>query len=999
MHNGKNNKIRTKILFIILIISIIPLTAITYFFSDNFLKFLTEQSEEHYLTLMEQVSININYDLDRYKKNLDELLLDQSFRSIFYNVQFFSAIEEIKYDNDLGDEVRKKLIRNIDGDINIIQFDRKSILENASIKSTGYSLGQYRVDVNRLIIDPLYISLYENLGKNIIMGCFNKDVLVGYESDKKSVILYPIRDEKRNIIKIIIIILQGDYFINLYSHLTRLNFGTLFITDFIGNVISINHPSIYDYYEYDKNKKSYIEIDQKKQISDNKMMLDDYNNLILDPNILKSPDILEFLVDSGLETPFLKGSKTGKKNVVIKHNNIKYYTVGRVDQRSEMKYVFMIPLYHVVKPATDFIKLIFILSGSLLLALIILIAVINLIFLSPLEKAYTGLEEKNLHFMNLAHEIKTPLTLIKNYLDRYIQKTGLTDDLQVIKQNIYKLERDMVNILDSRKLELGKNLYTMNKSYSFSDILKMKEKLYNESALKKNIEMTFIIKDNLIIQADPLAIDRIINNLIDNAIKYTPNGGKIKVILDEQKDKIEFIVSDTGGGISKYNQKKLFQPYSQIFNQLGSSKGVGLGLFITHSIVKELKGSLSVTSAPDKGTTFTVRFKQAKTPSLIDETMIEDITKTSITTESVCSITHKESNIISGRKNILLVEDNPDLLFYIKTELENVYNIYISENGNTALSALKEIKKPDLIISDVMMPEMDGFQFLEYLSKTPEYKDIPLIFLSAASDHDAKIKAYHQGAVDFISKPFSIDLIIARIDSLINFQVLKKELYEKDKYATLGMLLGGISHEIFNPLLGIYAPLENLELLLEKFDTTNKEKGDRYIKNINDSVIRIENIVKSLKILYYNRDLDTELLNIDDIIKSIIDIFIKKVSDRIKIDVSIDENFKLTGNHGSMTQILVNLISNSIDAILGNGNITIKAITTKKESYLTVSDTGNGIDEKDIDTIFNAFFTTKEVGKGTGLGLYIVKDLVLRMGWKIEVTSKKNSGTTFKITF
>ena len=240
--------------------------------------------------------------------------------------------------------------------------------------------------------------------------------------------------------------------------------------------------------------------------------------------------------------------------------------------------------------------------------------------------------------MNLAHEIKTPLTLIKNYLDRYIQKTGITDDLQVIKQNIYKLERDMVNILDSRKLELGKNIYTMNKNYSFSDILKMKEKLYYESALKKNIEMTFSIKDNLIIQADPLAIDRIINNLIDNAIKYTPNDGKIKVILDEQKDKIEFIVSDTGVGISKYNQKKLFQPYSQIFNQLGSSKGVGLGLFITHSIVKELKGSLSVNSTPDKGTTFTVRFKQAKNPSLIDETITEDITKTSITTESVFSI-------------------------------------------------------------------------------------------------------------------------------------------------------------------------------------------------------------------------------------------------------------------------------------------------------------------------------------------------------------------------
>lgn len=1000
MSKKRNIKIKSKILVIILFITVIPMFTVTYFFSENFFGFLNEQSEEYYLTLMEQVSININYELDKYKKIIDELLLDGDFRRLFFAYQYFTAIEEIRYDNELGNAVRNNLINNIEGDINIIQFDRKSILENKDIKSGSYSLGQYRIDTDRLLVDPLFLYLKENPDTDFLIGSFNKDVIIGFDSDKKSVIVYAVRDDRKNINKLIVVILQTNYFLNLYSHLNKLQFGTLFISDFKGNLLSLNHPSIYDYFDYDRVNRVYIQGNSVKEVNDNKMTLDDYNKLVLDPAVLNYPDILEFLVDSGLETPFLKGTKTGKKNIVINYNNNSYYTVGRVDVRTNMKYVFMIPLYHVTKPVRDFFRLIVILSTSLLAGLIILLVVINMIFLSPLEKAYVGLEEKNLHFMNLAHETKTPLTLIKNYLDRYIEKTELTDELKVIKQNIYKLERDMVNILDSRKLEQGKVIYNMNKDYSFSDFLRMKEKLYKEAALKKNIEIVFDIKDNMIIKTDPLALDRIVNNLVDNAIKYTPEGGSVRVILSEQKDKVEFQVIDSGVGISNENIKKLFKPYSQIFNPLGSSKGVGLGLYITHCVVKEMKGVLTVNSTLGKGSVFSVKFKQVKSPTSVEAINPSDISRIPLVSESIHSVKSDKQEFISGRKTILVLEDNPDLLFYITTELEKDYNVFSAENGNIGLEILPEIKKPDLILSDIMMPEMDGFNFLEFIHNNQKYNDIPLIFLSASSGNDEKIKAFHGGAVDFISKPFSIELLKARIESLINFQILKKELYEKDKYASLGMLLGGISHEIFNPLLGIYAPLENLEVLIEKSENKlNIEKGMRFISNINESVNRIENIVKSLKILYYNRDLNTEDLNVNEIIQSIVQIFNKKISDKIKIEFSVDDGFTVKGNHSSLTQILINLISNSIDAIGDCGYVEIKAVSSKKGNYILVSDNGHGIEEEDLGNIFNAFFTTKEVGKGTGLGLYIVKDLAIRMGWELEVSSKVNVGTTFKIIF
>lgn len=990
--------IRSKIITIILTISIFPVLLTTYFFFQNFLSYQNEQSFEHYLTLMEQVSINVNYELDRYKKNIDDLISKDSFKKLLFVKQFNTALDEIKYDNDIGDEIRKNLIMNIDGDITLIQLDRKSILENSEYKSSTYSLGQYRIDLNRMFIDPLYLDVKENKEKNIAIGIFRKDVLIGYEAEKRSVILYPIRDENNEIKKLIVIILQPEYFVKLYSHLARLKPGTLFVMDFIGNPVSMNHPSSYDYFKYDKAKKIYVS-DDGRNIDNDNMTLDDYNKLVLDPNILYTPQILGYLVDSGLETPLLKGSKTGIKNLIVQYKNTDYFTVGKVDNRTGMKFIFMISQQQVLKPATNFIHVILILSGLIFLALILILTIVNIIFLSPLEKAYIGLEEKNLYFMNLAHETKTPLTLIKNYLSRYIERVGLNDELVVVKQNLDKLERDMINILDARKLEQGKFIYNNLKNTNISELLKVKERLYKETAIKRDIIIQFSIQENIIVKGDPIAIDRIINNLIDNAIKYTPPKGSITITLSEIRDKAEFSVTDTGVGINKKDINRLFKPYSQIFNQLGNAKGVGLGLFITQNIIKELKGSLIVNSIPGMGTTFIVKLKTIKDATDRTYHDYEELSSNTTISTSIYENSLKETKEVSGRSNLLLIEDNPDLLFYIKSSLDEKYNIHYARNGIEASKILLEIKKPDLILSDIMMPEMDGFAFLKLLNENIKYKDIPLIFLSAVSDIDEKIRAYHNGAVDFINKPFSIDLLIARIESLLNFQLLKKELYEKDKYASLGMLLGGISHEIFNPLLGIYAPLENLEKMVETLDEKNKTRSGKYIKNIEDNVKRIENIVKSLKILYYNRNIDTEDIDIESIIKSIIEVFSSKLKSKIHLDYFVDPGFKLIGNHTALTQVLLNLVSNSIDAVPENGEIAIRAENDGKQTFLTITDNGCGIEDENLNNIFNAFFTTKEIGKGTGLGLYIVKDIVLRMGWNIEVYSKLNNGTTFKIIF
>jgi signal transduction histidine kinase len=431
-------------------------------------------------------------------------------------------------------------------------------------------------------------------------------------------------------------------------------------------------------------------------------------------------------------------------------------------------------------------------------------------------------------------------------------------------------------------------------------------------------------------------------------------------------------------------------------------------MFITYGIIKELKGSININSDTNgNGTCFTVRLHMLDNENLKNYHSPTSDSKLLNTTAGNFPIFENYElhlpNPSPEHFNIMILEDNIDLSYYMATSLKDSYNLYFANNGKEGIRLLEEIKKPDLIISDMMMPELDGYEFLNYVSNHDNFKDIPFIFLSAASDSDNKIKAFLSGAVDFIAKPFSIEILKARINALLNYQKIKKELHEKDKYITMGMLLGGISHEIFNPLLGIYAPLENLELLFENIENDSyQQKGLKYIKNIETNIVRIENVVKSLKVLYYNRDFERTKIDLNEILDSIANIFASKMpADKIKFTTIVPNNFQLEANHGVLTQILMNLIKNSIDALdnIENGEIKVEAFVSPKRSYLSVSDNGKGIDKENLDLIFNAFFTTKDVGKGTGLGLYLVKDLANKMGWQIDVSSEVGKGTEFKIFF
>ncbi|MEO6707595.1 MAG: ATP-binding protein [Ginsengibacter sp.] len=374
-------------------------------------------------------------------------------------------------------------------------------------------------------------------------------------------------------------------------------------------------------------------------------------------------------------------------------------------------------------------------------------------------------EQKTNTFINLAHETKTPLTLINNYLEEYISKNIPSEELDIVKRNLDKLSSDIVNLFDLEKFNKGFAFYNHNLVCNFSEILKDSVILFKH--YRSSIEIKSTITDNIFIQADPLSIDRIINNLIENSVKFSNSHSIIEVTLQKDDDTFKFSVKDYGGGIPVDVHAKIFEPYYQITNPKDNTQGMGLGLPIVKKIIDDLNGDIKVISNPKiaPGTEMVISLNQYTVAT--SETFISKVvSKTVAITKDELKI--GETFFDEEKQTILIVEDNITMLNYLFKKLTGKYNTYAALNGNDALKKLKELKTlPDLIITDIMMDKLDGYDFAKIISKSSTYSHIPFIFLSSKAAFNDKLQGLKLGAIDYVSKPFSISELLQKIDSIL----------------------------------------------------------------------------------------------------------------------------------------------------------------------------------------------------------------------------------------
>jgi len=392
------------------------------------------------------------------------------------------------------------------------------------------------------------------------------------------------------------------------------------------------------------------------------------------------------------------------------------------------------------------------------------------------------------YFTNLSHEFRTPLTLISGPLDRVIENNNNAESerfLAIIKRNTHRLLSLIDQLITFRQAEQGFLNLNYTKS-TLGEFLYPTTEAFENYALEKNINFYYKISSpNEEIVIDVEKVERILFNLLSNSFKNTPVQGTISIdasiIFKENIKSIKIDVIDTGKGIPKENLKNIFERFYQLGNQDGNVSGGGIGLSFCKSLVDLFSGSISVKSKPNKETRFRVVIPSSKIEEVeIDEDSVKKSFIKNWVPVQIKNLEENNGKVKSKKKHsILVVENEIDIQNFLKSALSNSYNVTIANNG---LEALEEIKKTEFstVISDVMMPEMDGFELCKIIKANPETCQLPVLLLTALGDNADLIKGLEFGAEEYISKPFSLKHLELRLKKLIENNLKIKDYFSKN---------------------------------------------------------------------------------------------------------------------------------------------------------------------------------------------------------------------------
>jgi len=395
-------------------------------------------------------------------------------------------------------------------------------------------------------------------------------------------------------------------------------------------------------------------------------------------------------------------------------------------------------------------------------------------------------EEKFQFFTNISHEFRTPLTLIINpIVDIFQDKSlNLPQEVrikhQIIHKNAERLTRLINELMDFRKLE-GDKISLKASKFDIVSYVKDLAIYFNEDASQKNIFLSVDSNvDELYVWADPSMLEKILFNLLSNAFKVTPDGGEITIGIllkkkleempltgnDEPIEVFQISISDTGPGMLKKHVEKIFDRFYQVDNvNKRYVGGTGIGLEVVKKFVEFHKGRIEVQSEIGNGSTFSIMLPSGH-KHLDKNEILDDLKTPYIPPKTISVIGEEEQLAVTNTKTLLIVEDNAELRNYLKKELAKTYTILVAKDGKEGIEiALKKL--PDLIITDVMMPEMDGFEFSVNIKKDVKTSHIPILMLTAKSMADDKIKGFNSGADAYLNKPFDMRVLKSQLVQLL----------------------------------------------------------------------------------------------------------------------------------------------------------------------------------------------------------------------------------------
>ncbi len=655
---------------------------------------------------------------------------------------------------------------------------------------------------------------------------------------------------------------------------------------------------------------------------------------------------------------------------------------------------------------------------------------------------------KTIFFSNVSHEFRTPLTLMLGPLEDILAKHPLTPkvshNLHLAHRNSLRLLKLVNTLLDFSRIEAGR----IEAVYEAVDLTTLTTEL--ASMFRSATEKAAL---NLVIDCSPINrevyIDRemwekIVFNLLSNAFKFTFSG-EIIVTLREWDERVELEVSDTGIGIPEDELPHLFERFHRVKGAQGRSyEGSGIGLALVHELVKLHGGTVRVKSDIGRGSTFTVSVptgsahlpadrlggeRSLASTGLHREAWVDEVLKWLPDTDEDANRLNAFDSVPpevlptsrdQPHARILLADDNADMRAYIKRLLSPKYDVVTVGDGETALG-LARIEEFDLVLSDVMMPKLDGFGLLRALRTDDRTSTMPIILLSARAGEESRVEGMGAGADDYLVKPFSARELLARVEAHLNLQRLRREaeaevreLMAREQEARASAeianrikddFLAILSHELRTPLNAIVGWTHLLKS--GKLGESDRQRGiDVIERNAAAQRAIIDELLDISRIVTGKLKLDPRPVELSAVIDGAIDgVRPAAEAKNIQIFTSIAHNTGLVmGEAVRLQQVVWNLLSNSVKFTPNHGRVDVELKSTGTKLKLTIRDTGEGIAPEFLPYIFERFrqadTSSKRVHGGLGLGLSIVNSLIGMHGGEVQAASAgKGKGATFTVTF
>ena len=569
---------------------------------------------------------------------------------------------------------------------------------------------------------------------------------------------------------------------------------------------------------------------------------------------------------------------------------------------------------------------------------------------------------------------------------------------------------------------------------------------------------THVDNDIGAVLVDPEKVERICLNLLFNALKFTAAGGFVEFSAVRDGPWLVLEVRDTGMGISPENLQHLFTRFFQAdTSSQRKFQGMGIGLALVKELAEVQGGSVGATSELGKGTVMTVKlpFKMA-VEATVEEVVEENEEETSagktvagaappIEGQEWLSTLYRRAEMFPamtslqatikpievggprGKKpKLLIADDEPDMLRFLHSQLNHNFDVLEAVDGRQAVEKAAQFL-PEIILTDMMMPEMDGLQVCRELRKRESTKSIPVVLLTARADEHTKIECLAAGASDFLAKPFSMTEVNVRLKNLVDSHTYQRELIQQkqqleaaleqiketeslllrnEKLASLGRMSAGLIHEINNPLnyarqglhfLGQSAPLLPEDSRAEFVDT---------LKDVEDGVNRVVRIISDLRGFTRTTNETNQVFEIKPLADKTMRFFAHEWKDGIRHETEVPDGLEMRGDPNHIVQVLVNLIQNAIDAMrtktYPEGESACIRIIGAREGanvLIKVRDNGPGVPETIRHQIFDPFFTTKDVGAGMGLGLAICHRVIAEHEGRIDLRSETGAFSEFILEF